>query len=93
MLQTAPLDARDDGEPSTKSVTIHEAKTHLSRLLKDVESGKTVVIARGTTPIARLVPIEPRPSRKPGRYKGLFMIGPEFFEPLPEDELRAWYGE
>ncbi|MFW6252849.1 MAG: type II toxin-antitoxin system Phd/YefM family antitoxin [bacterium] len=39
-----------------KTVTIHEAKTHLSRILHEVESGETVVVARGKTPIARLVP-------------------------------------
>ena len=39
-----------------KSVTIHEAKTHLSRILREVELGETVVVSRGTTPVARLVP-------------------------------------
>ena len=74
-------------------VTVHEAKTHLSRLLEEVEKGGEVVISRRDKPIARLVPIEqPRPERKPGRLKGLIDIGPEFFEPLPEEELRAWEG-
>lgn len=74
-------------------VTIHEAKTHLSRLLEEVEKGGEVVISRRDKPIARLVPIEqPRPERKPGRMKGLIDIGPEFFEPLPEEELRLWEG-
>ncbi|MDQ4137082.1 MAG: type II toxin-antitoxin system Phd/YefM family antitoxin [Pseudomonadota bacterium] len=92
MVEVARPNARHN-EPSKKNVTIHEAKTHLSRLLKEVEKGETVIIARGTTPIARLVPFEPKPRRKPGRYKGLFTIGPEFFEPLPDDELKAWEGE
>lgn len=74
-------------------VTIHEAKTHLSRLLEEVEKGGEVIISRRDKPIARLVPIEqPRPERKPGRMKGLIDIGPEFFEPLPEEELRLWEG-
>ena len=75
-------------------VTIHEAKTHLSRLLEEVEKGGEVVISRRDKPIARLVPIESerKPERKPGRFKGQFEIGPEFFEPLPEDELRLWEG-
>jgi prevent-host-death family protein len=74
-------------------VTIHEAKTNLSRLIQEVEKGGEVVIARRDKPVARLVPIEqPRPERRPGRMKGLFEIGPEFFEPLPEEELRAWEG-
>ncbi|MFA7567813.1 MAG: type II toxin-antitoxin system prevent-host-death family antitoxin [Alkalispirochaeta sp.] len=41
-----------------KTVTVHEAKTHLSRLLRTVEAGETVVIARGSVPVARLVPWE-----------------------------------
>jgi prevent-host-death family protein len=74
------------------TVTVHEAKTHLSRLLARVEAGEEIVIARGKKPIARLTPevpmkVEPR---KPGDWKGLIEIGPEFFEPLPEEELRAW---
>src|ERR671932_417532 len=71
-----------------RQVTVHEAKTKLSQLLKAVENGETVVIARGATPIARLVGIAPKPRRQFGRYKGLFEVGPAFFEPLPEDELR-----
>ncbi len=77
-------------------VTVHEAKTHLSRLLEEVEKGGEVVISRRDKPIARLVPIEPKPEpkrpRTPGRFKGQFEIGSEFFEPLPEEELRLWEG-
>ncbi|MFA6967604.1 type II toxin-antitoxin system Phd/YefM family antitoxin [Bosea sp. (in: a-proteobacteria)] len=78
-------------------VTVHEAKTHLSRLLEEVEKGGEVVISRRDKPIARLVPIETVqpvviPARRPGRMKGLIDIGPEFFEPLPDDELRLWEG-
>jgi prevent-host-death family protein len=77
---------------AVRQATVHEAKTNLSRLLKAVESGATVVIARGATPIARLVSMNLQPGRHFGRYKGLFEVGPEFFEPLPEDELQAWEG-
>ena len=41
-----------------KTVTVHEAKTHLSRLLREVEAGETLILARGNTPVARLVPYE-----------------------------------
>jgi prevent-host-death family protein len=41
----------------TKIVSIHEAKTHLSRFLKEIEDGDELIIARGNTPIAKLVPI------------------------------------
>jgi antitoxin (DNA-binding transcriptional repressor) of toxin-antitoxin stability system len=68
-------------------VTVHFAKTHLSRLLARVEAGETVVIARGDKPVARLSPVT---SRRPGAFKGKIKIGPEFFEPLPEDELARW---
>lgn len=74
-------------------VTIHEAKTNLSRLIEQVEKGGEVVISRRDKPVARLVPIEAaRPERKPGRMKGQFDIGDEILDPLPEDELRLWEG-
>lgn len=74
-------------------VTIHQAKTHLSRLLEEVEKGGEVVISRRDKPIARLVAIETkRPERKPGSMKGMFTVGDEIFDPLPEDELRLWEG-
>lgn len=74
-------------------VTIHQAKTHLSRLLEEVEKGGEVVISRRDKPIARLVAIEPaRPERKPGRMQGMMNVGDEIFDPLPEDELRLWEG-
>jgi len=76
------------------SVSVHEAKTHLSRLLKQVEAGEEVVIMRNKEPIARLVR-EGAAKKKPllGAFKGQILIDDRFFEPLPEDELNAWYGE
>jgi prevent-host-death family protein len=72
-------------------VTIHEAKTNLSRLLKRVSNGEEVIIARGSKPVARLVPIgETKGKRQPGSLKGKLHVGPEFFEPLPPDELSQW---
>jgi antitoxin (DNA-binding transcriptional repressor) of toxin-antitoxin stability system len=75
---------------SKEQVTVHFAKTHLSRLLARVEAGETIVIARGDKPVAKLSPAAPMSPRKPGLYKGKMRIGPEFFEPLPEEELEAW---
>jgi prevent-host-death family protein len=78
-----------------KPVTIHEAKTNLSKLIARAERGEEIVIARGKDPVAKIVPIEQpkhRAKRKPGSMKGLIKIGPEFFEPLPEGELRRWEG-
>ncbi len=71
-------------------VTIHAAKTHLSRLVARAEAGEEIVIARGSKPVAKLVPIAPKPKRVFGALRGKFEIGPEFFEPLPPEELDLW---
>jgi prevent-host-death family protein len=73
------------------TVTIHVAKTNLSRLLARVEAGEEIVIARGRNPIARLTPIRRVPTaRKFGALKGVVTVGPEFFEPMADDELARW---
>lgn len=60
-------------------VNIHEAKTHLSRLLERVETGQEIVIARAGRPVARLVPYRVRTSpRVPGLWRGLVRIAPDF---------------
>ena len=75
------------------TVTIHKAKTQLSKLIERVERGEEVVIARGKEPVARLVPfVQERPKRGFGSMRGRASIGPEFWEPLPEDELKVWEG-
>lgn len=75
-------------------VTIHHAKTNLSKLLAEVEAGGEVIIARGKTQIARVVPIEAEPKlRVFGSMKGEFAVDDRFFEPLPDDELALWNGE
>jgi len=71
-----------------KIVTIRDAKTNLSKLIREVCKGGKVVIARRGKPVVRLVPIEQvRGPRQPGALKGKLHLGPEFFEPLPTDEL------
>jgi antitoxin (DNA-binding transcriptional repressor) of toxin-antitoxin stability system len=73
--------------------TVHEAKTNLSRLIADALAGKEVVIARGKVPAVRLAPIvPPKPKRQPGTLKGKIDLGPEFFEPMPDEELDLWEG-
>jgi prevent-host-death family protein len=74
-------------------ISIHAAKTHLSRLIARAEAGEEIVIARGRKPVAKLVPIEKKPTRVPGQWKGRFTVGPEFFEPMSEEELALWYGD
>jgi prevent-host-death family protein len=75
------------------TVNVHEAKTHLSRLLVDVEHGKEVVIARAGKPVAKLVAYEgERPRRQPGGWQGRVWIAADFDDPLPDDILDAFEG-
>jgi prevent-host-death family protein len=72
-------------------VTVHAAKTNLSKLLARVEAGEEIVIARGKIPIARLTPIHAlRAKRQFGAFKGVLSVGPEFFEPMTNAELAEW---
>jgi antitoxin (DNA-binding transcriptional repressor) of toxin-antitoxin stability system len=72
-------------------VTIHAAKTTLSRLIERAHSGEEIVIARGDVPVAKLVPIvREAPQRKPGTLRHLVRVPAAFFEPLPDSELDAW---
>jgi prevent-host-death family protein len=78
------------------TATIFEAKTNLSELVRRAQQGEEVVITSGRErkPVARLVAIDPAPeSRRVGFLEGQGDVGPEFFDPLPEDELRLWNGE
>lgn len=73
-------------------VNVHEAKTHFSKLLKRIEAGEEVIIARGGKPVARLVPLEDAPKRRiPGRDKGKMWIAYDFDAPLPDDLLAEFY--
>ncbi|NIZ90770.1 type II toxin-antitoxin system Phd/YefM family antitoxin [Kineococcus rubinsiae] len=68
----------------TQTVNVHEAKTHLSRLLEAVERGEDVVIARAGKPVARLVPARSRGVRRPGSWKGRVVMAADFDESPPE---------
>ena len=71
-------------------VTIHYAKTNLSRLIEKTSEGE-VIIARGSKPVAKLVPVgEVKGKRQPGSLKGKLRVGAEFFEPLPTSEMSGW---
>ena len=79
---------------SRKTVNVHEAKTHLSRLLARVARGEEVVIARAGKPIARLVPIgQPPRARVLGLDNGRVFIADDFDAPLPESFLAGFEGE
>lgn len=72
-------------------VKIHHAKTHLSRLIEKACEGEEVIIARGDEPLVRLEPLRAKKGqRKPGSLKGKLIVSREFFEPLPEKELKSW---
>ena len=77
-----------------RQVNVHEAKTHLSRLLEEVARGEEVVIARAGKPLARLVPIEQMPTgkRRLGQLKGKLWIAENFDDPLPEEIESAFEG-
>lgn len=78
----------------TKTVNVHEAKTHLSRLLRRVERGEEVVIARGGRPVARLLPFEPQRARPVfGVDRGRFTVPDDFDDPLSDDQLAEFERE
>jgi prevent-host-death family protein len=71
-----------------RTVNIHEAKTHLSRLVAAAMAGETIVLAKGGQPCAKLVPLEAPAKRKLGFVSG--HVTDAFFQALPPDELAAW---
>jgi antitoxin (DNA-binding transcriptional repressor) of toxin-antitoxin stability system len=76
-------------------VNMHDAKTHLSRYIAELKPGETLVLCNRNEPVAEIRPI---PKKKPlkrriGVAKGQIKVPPSFFEPLPDDILRAFNGE
>lgn len=78
------------------TVTVHYAKTHLSKLIAAAERGEEVVIARGDKPAVRLTPLGQTlpapPARRFGALREEGGFDDSFFDPLPEEELRLWEG-
>jgi prevent-host-death family protein len=72
-------------------VTIHAAKTQLSKLIEAALAGEEVVIAKGDTPVVKLVPLKPS-KFKIGILEGRLGKGPDFFEPMSEEDLALWEG-
>lgn len=70
--------------------SVHDAKTNLSKLIADALAGGEVVIARGSIPAVRLVPVAPRGRRRFGALKGKIAIDKRFHEPLPDSEAEGW---
>jgi len=76
-------------------VTVHQAKTQLSKLIARAEAGEEIVIARANEPAVKLTPVvKPAPKRQFGSMKGLLPDIPDafFFDPLPEEELKLYEG-
>ncbi len=71
-------------------VNIHQTKTHLSKLVEEVEGGEEVIIARAGRPVARLVPLQP--PRRLGLLRGRLAVPEDFDAPLPEEVLAAFEG-
>jgi prevent-host-death family protein len=73
-------------------VNIHEAKTHLSRLLVRVSQGEQITIAKAGKPVARLVPMPEQSKRRvPGLDKGKIWMAPDFDAPLPDEIIDEFY--
>lgn len=87
LVELSPYD-----EGMTRVVNVHEAKTHLSRLLEAVEQGEEVVIARAGKPVARLVATRTHGSRRPGVWKGRVIIADDF-DDTPDDVVAAFHRE
>jgi len=75
-------------------VNVHEAKTHLSKLLRKVAEGEEITIARAGVPVAKLTRIEPKLGKKRplGMDRGKIWIADDFDAPLPDDLLKSFYG-
>ena len=84
---------KDPSSSKNRLVNVHQAKTHLSRLMDDAHTGETIVLAKAGRPWARLMPLEPAPAQRiPGRLSAL---GPlqhpqALLEPLSPEELADW---
>ncbi len=75
------------------TVNMHEAKTHLSRLVERARRGEEVIIAKAGKPVARIVPIaSERRQRRPGSAVGKVKLAPDFHEPLPESLVAEFEG-
>ena len=70
-------------------INVHEAKTQFSRLIQRVLAGEEIVISRAGKPVAKLVPVDNKASRRaPGSARGRVVVADDFDAPLPEEILR-----
>ena len=75
-------------------INIHDAKTHLSRIVEEVAAGREVIIAKAGKPMAKLVPLGAKVTKKNlGLLKGRLKIPPDFNNPLPEAVMQLFERE
>jgi prevent-host-death family protein len=70
--------------------TVHQAKTHFSRLLKEAEAGQEVIVMRGSKPVAKIIPISEPPASKrglAGMFEGMITYDDKAFDPMTDEEL------
>ncbi len=80
-------------KPATRTVNIHEAKTHFSKLLAAVAKGQRITICKDGTPVAELGPLKHTiPVRRPGLLKGRVTVSDDFDTTLPPDMMAAFEG-
>ncbi|MDH5497827.1 MAG: type II toxin-antitoxin system Phd/YefM family antitoxin [Nitrospira sp.] len=78
---------------ATKTVNVHEAKTHFSKLLAAVAKGQRITICKDGMPVAELGPLEAKlPRRRSGLLKGRVTISDDFDAPLPPDVMATFEG-
>lgn len=73
-------------------VTIHAAKTNLSKLIEAAQAGEEVIIAKGKTPVAKIVPVRKKRFKVGLLHPSLEGTAPDFLEPMPEEDLSLWEG-
>lgn len=76
-----------------KTATIHQTKTHLSRMLEELRGGESIIILNGSTPVAKLTAIEAQAVRRPKvgtRTSAPVQYDDDAFAPLTDDQMREW---
>ncbi len=76
-----------------RTINIHEAKTHLSRLVEDAAEGEEIILAKAGRPVARLVPLATGRRLRIGLLKGKLVVPDDFDAPLPDAVLGSFEGE